>query len=454
MGDILKREIKILLTLLVLILLFNTYSYSYDAEIYRYQEGPNITSSDRVLIVAPHPDDESISSAGVIRYSVKNKIPIHLLFITNGGKSKLGEERHYETFNATAKLGLPREDIIFLDYPQAVNSLFNENWDEKDFYSDGTTHDQNPFAYQKNASYSGFSLEKNMETVIEDFKPTIIIYPYSNDAHPDHWGTSAFVDYTTNKIDYKTKKYTYLVHVDSLWPFPRSYVPQTYMLPPDFLTNNDKWMVFPLKDSDEKLKFSAINSYKSQIKSDPTYLRSFVRKNELFSFYHDLTILKKNNSPNYIDGNKFPETIFQDPQADIIVKPPLNIYYSTLGNLRDLDITDVGFEIDNNTTWISLQTDGSISPTAIYQFNIRSFENGNVRRMDFLVKNGTVKCLTAANNSVCPEYPLLVKVKDNGMVVEIVSDMFKYKKYMINVEVSNSSQCIDRTGWYTLNINV
>ena len=74
--------------------------------------------------------------------------------------------------------------------------------------------------------------------------------------------------------------------------------------------------------------------------------------------------------------------------------------------------------------------------------------------MDFLVKNGTVKCLTAANNSVCPEFPLLVKVKDNGMVVEIVSDMFKYKKYMINVEVSNSSQCIDRTGWYTLNINV
>ena len=54
------------------------------------------------------------------------------------------------------------------------------------------------------------------------------------------------------------------------------------MLPPAFPYKSNKWLIFPLNDSDEKIKYSAINSYKSQLKSDPTYLRSFVRKNELF----------------------------------------------------------------------------------------------------------------------------------------------------------------------------
>ncbi len=414
----------------------------------KYTQGVNITSSDRVLIVAPHPDDETIACAGVIRYCLENKIPVYVVVVTNGGNGELGVTRYHESLNATKILGLPSDNITFFEYTQGVDSLFNENWNKPIFINGNYTSD---FAYEKNAPYIGVSLEKNFETVITNFNPTVIIYPNPNDSNPDHWGTSSFVEYATNNLNYNGKIYTYLVHVSSVWPFPRGYFPQNYMLPPYFLANQNKWLLFPINNSDEKLKYNAVESYKSQLDGDPTYLLSFIRKNELFIPNEQINVLRNNVSVNFKNNSEFPKTLFHDPEGDELVKPPLEIYYSIFSNLNLFDITDVGFEVDNNTTWMSLKTVGGISKTGIYDFRIRSFVNGSVNRIDIKVQHGKAHYLKLANNSES-EYPLKVKVKKNRIIIGMPSTLFNGTKYMICVDSMRKNQYIDRAGWYTINL--
>lgn len=443
-----KKEIKIILALLILILAFGAYAYSFGNEIDKYPSDLNISSNDRVLIVAPHPDDESISSSGVIRYCVENNIPVHVLIITNGGKFSMGIKRHSETLNATAKLGLPANTISFLDYPQVVNDLFNINWDEKDIYMDGTSH--NPFAFKDNAPYTGASLEQNTEYVIQNFKPTIIIYPYFNDANPDHLGTNAFVDYATNRLGYNAKKYMYLVHVNSLWPFPRSYFPQTSLLPPDSVSNQSKWVSFPLNDSYENMKLNAVNSYKSQMTHDPTYLRSFVRKNEIFSINQQINIVKQNNTKDYVHGSNFSSWIYNDPLGDNI--NPDDVYAKIFSQNKKFDITKIGFEIDNRTTWFSIETNGDISQTGFYQFHVRSFDSGKVQRLDFIFKNNTLSMETPSCNSIHTPIPTTFKVENNTIIIGFPSDALAGNIYMISVDDTDGKNSDDSTGWLTLNI--
>ena len=436
------------------LLFFSTFTHTNSSSPTKYPQGLNITSSDRILIVAPHPDDETIATAGVIRYCVENSIPVYVVVVTDGGSGQLGVTRYHESLNATGILGLSSDNITFFDYTQGLDSLFNENWDRS--INNYGNHTQDVFAYHQNASYDGVSLEKNMESVITDFQPTIIIYPDPNDSNPDHWGTSSFVEYATNKLNYSGQMYTYLVHVSSVWPFPRGYFPDTYLLPPSFLENQNKWVVFSVNYADESIDLSAINSYKSQISSDPTYLQSFIRKNELFIPNQQITVMKNNESMDYIGGSKFPKTIFRDPIGDELIKPPLEVFYSTFSDLNLFDITDVGFEVDNNTTWMSLKTVGGISKTGIYHFRIRSFDDNN-KRIDVQVQNGTAEYEILSNNTLS-KGQLEVKVKGNGIVIGIPSNLFTNTKYMISVddmrnyETMRLGQYLDRAGFYTFNL--
>ena len=276
-----NRKIFVIAIFFLIICGSTAYTYSSNSNDNKYPQGPNITSSDRVLIIAPHPDDETIACAGVIRYCVENNIHVQVVVVTNGGDGKLGNIRYHECLNSTKILGLQPSNIVFFDYTQGVESLYKTNWNRTlNIHGNHTSN----FAYQQNAPYTGASLEKNMETVINDFKPTIIIYPDIKDSNPDHKGTSQFVEYATNKINYTGQKFTYLIHVSPGWPYPPLYFPQTDILPPSSMINQN-WVVFPINSSDEKLKYNAIYSYKSQMDKSSiyqNYLTSFIRKNELF----------------------------------------------------------------------------------------------------------------------------------------------------------------------------
>ncbi len=442
-----KAKLTFFLTL-ILIFSFVTASYSFNKQANSYSKYPQISSSDRVLIFAPHPDDESISSGGLIRYCVEHNVPVHVVVVTNGGKGNLGVVRHSETLNATAKLGLSSNNVTFLDYPQAVSRLFSENWDPDHYYYDGSHH--NSFAYDPNSTYCGESLESNIETMISTYNPTVIIYPALDDDNTDHWGTGSFVDYAVNDMNYQTKMYSYLVHDDeTMWPFPRSYFPQSKLLPPSYLQNQTNWLIFPLNNSQEQYKFDAVNCYQSQMKKDSVFLKSFIKSNELFAVDPIKNVTRQNTSNDYINSHGFPATVFHDPAGDLLNQPN-NQIYSVLDSQSSYDIGDVGFEIDNNTLWISVKTTGGISKNGIYTFHLRGFGDNGISRIDFQVQKGKAHYIMPSNNSVTPQ--LKLRSDKSGIVVGIPA-MLDCHTFMMDVESENPTQLYDRTGYFNIDVS-
>ncbi len=82
---------------------------------------------DRVLIVAPHPDDEVLGCSGLIQRLLRGGKQVDVVILSGGGKSHAGcckideatliESRRNLSRKAAKVLGLPLENLHFLDYP-------------------------------------------------------------------------------------------------------------------------------------------------------------------------------------------------------------------------------------------------------------------------------------------------------------------------------------------------
>ena len=47
-----------------------------------------LSGTDRVLVLAPHPDDEVLGAGGVIQQAVAQKLPIKIVFLTYGDSNQ------------------------------------------------------------------------------------------------------------------------------------------------------------------------------------------------------------------------------------------------------------------------------------------------------------------------------------------------------------------------------
>ena len=81
----------------------------------------------KVLIVAPHPDDEVLGCSGLIQRLLRDGKQVDVVILSGGGKSHAGcckidestliESRRNLSRKAAEILGLPLEHLHFLDYP-------------------------------------------------------------------------------------------------------------------------------------------------------------------------------------------------------------------------------------------------------------------------------------------------------------------------------------------------
>lgn len=213
------------------------------------------TSSERVMIISPHPDDETIAAGGYIERATKNGAALKIVLVTDGNRRGKGAERHLEFINATKTLGASESDLKFLNLPEFY---LNEKMSESD-------------------------LAKILSKEIDDFSPTVIMYPEEVDGNPDH----KYIGTTMNGILKNIKipnSYKYLVHWD-YFPRPIGLRENYNLTPPAKLVNFQKiWQRFMLTPEEENTKLDAVLSYKSQLKTPllNKLLFSMVRKNELF----------------------------------------------------------------------------------------------------------------------------------------------------------------------------
>lgn len=451
-------KFKIIL-LLVLIVSLTTMAFSYSQLPFYppdFSAGPSMNAGDRVLIVAPHPDDEVICNGGVIRYAVENHIPVKVVVVTDGNDTKTSPlTRHNETINGTKTLGLGEENVTFLGYKDgSLRNLLNDNWDPNNPFtaSDGSKQIDYPYAFQKNATYCGASLAQNMETVITDFKPTIIIYPSGDDEQFDHQATSGFIEYVTQETGYNGSKYTYLLHLPPNWPSPRSYYPEYYLVPPKQMVgveNGPEWFVFNLTTLEQRFKEQSFQEYKTQIVPS-SYLLSFLRKNELFAKYPPLNLSKSTDNSSLTDfaaGSENSTALFYDAAGDGKYQ----------GKQKSLDIISVGMKVNDNSvngnSWVSLKTVAKPSSDAVYDVRMNIFNPGGTERVNISLHNGTAQMQQEANGSTTrTNIPSIVK--NNTIIVEIPSDLFKNSPYLIlSVDATKSGAIIDQTPWRVIKIS-
>ena len=46
------------------------------------------TNNDRILVLAPHPDDEAIATSGILQQALNKKLPVKIVYLTNGDNNE------------------------------------------------------------------------------------------------------------------------------------------------------------------------------------------------------------------------------------------------------------------------------------------------------------------------------------------------------------------------------
>src|SRR6202035_4790828 len=139
----------------------------------------SFSKSDKILVVAPHPDDESLGTGGLLQRLFAQKIPVRIVFATNGENNpwaqrywenrwrigpdervRWGCRRREEALEAISTLGGKPDCARFLNLPDL-----------------GTT---------RLLMRGEPELPILITEQLQESEPTVALIPTMLDAHPDH----------------------------------------------------------------------------------------------------------------------------------------------------------------------------------------------------------------------------------------------------------------------------
>jgi LmbE family N-acetylglucosaminyl deacetylase len=168
----------------------------------------------RVMVIAPHPDDESLAAGGLLQQAISAQSAVRILFLTGGdnnpwpqrlieGRWRIGAEdkmrwaalRRQETMLALAWLGVPPEAAVFLGYPdQGLSDLLLRGDDD---------------------------LIQRLTDEIIAWQPTLLVTPSLLDLHPDHSAAGVFVKMALARLGqglHKPRQIEYLINFHESYP--------------------------------------------------------------------------------------------------------------------------------------------------------------------------------------------------------------------------------------------
>jgi LmbE family N-acetylglucosaminyl deacetylase len=295
------------------------------------------SATDRILVLAPHPDDEVLGAGGVIQRAVAWKLPLKIVFLTYGDSNQwsfflyrkhpvvfpaavenMGIVRHDEAINASRILGVGPQNLIFLGYPDfGTLNIWYYHWNQRPPYTSIMTRVTSvPYknAYRFGAPYKGEEIVKDLRSILREFKPTKIFVSHPADHNGDHLALYLYlrVALWDEGMDGKVDLLPYLIHYLT-WPKPKGFHPEIDLKPPDALADDESWKQYHLSAKELITKKKALQAHRSQYFSSPRYLLSFVKFNELFG---DLPPLKLHLYENVsiISGQKKLMTTMELPE--------------------------------------------------------------------------------------------------------------------------------------------
>lgn len=153
----------------------------------------SVNSLGRVLIVAPHPDDEVLGCGGLIaRLTGEGNAP-HIAILTGGGGSHRGccqisenevvKNRRLLTFRAAQVLDMPQRKYHFVDI------------------KDGSIPGEDDGSDEVN----------NLCELIKDLNPDTIFVPHSGEGWPDHLNAARLIRSLVRELNMTPTLYEYAV---------------------------------------------------------------------------------------------------------------------------------------------------------------------------------------------------------------------------------------------------
>ena len=291
-----------------------TLSYNFD------KPDSTLSGGKKILILAPHEDDEALMCSGIIEHSLTRGADITVAVMSNGDKKgpKRGLTRIRETLKAMEYLGLSSSNIIFLGYGDTeknsnsfMNRLYNAETDTTVVSSYvGTQTYSTPEApeyhYQKygvHGTYNRATFRQDLEEIIEECRPDYIFVTSLYDTHPDHsilykFTVESIIRLKRNNPEFSPIMYEYLIHShdgDDHWPArnPKNGFLTPFSKPNTLDTHTlldwEKREIFLLPMNMQKVpllknkKYITISKYRSQKPAaNNKYLYSYVKRDEIF----------------------------------------------------------------------------------------------------------------------------------------------------------------------------
>ena len=145
------------------------------------------------VIVAPHPDDETIGCGGLIALLREHGLRVGVVVMTDGGNSHPNSQafsrerpsgvRQRETLDAAEILGVPPSDVQFLRYHDGQLAVEAS----EDF--DGTV--------------------ARLRDAIASHNPGTVVMPFRGEHHADHLATWHLSRYATRQLKHRPRRLEY-----------------------------------------------------------------------------------------------------------------------------------------------------------------------------------------------------------------------------------------------------
>lgn len=264
---------------------------------------PGFAPTDRVLLLAPHPDDEVLCCGGMLQQAVQAGAQVYIAWMTSGdgfewdmvllsrtpdpgdrAMLELGHRRIEEARSAAKVLGVPQANLRFLGYPdQGLQRLFLDYYYEP-YTSPRTGASTVPYAgtLSPGVAYTGQNLERDVELLFQQIQPTLVLAPSPEDAHGDHRTTGDLAIRVLGKRKELAKGRFWIVHGGLEWPLPKGLHTQLFLQPPP-RGRGLEWTRVMLSKEQVKTKLQAIRAHASQTALLNRFMQAFVRQNELLT---------------------------------------------------------------------------------------------------------------------------------------------------------------------------
>ena len=264
---------------------------------------PEINARTSLLVVSPHPDDETLCCAGLIRRVIAAGGRASIVWLTSGDGSELdmllieralrvhpakmrdlAGRRVREARAAAGILGVPLRRQFFLGYPDGgLLTLVTDHFTTP-YYSRFTGAESVPYSDTIAAGhpYTGESLERDFARVLDRVHPTLVLAPSPQDAHPDHRAAGILTLQVLSRRHELAAARFWIVHGGRYWPSPRGLRTQLPLsVPPR--GRGLGLTAFALRPLEEADKLEAVRQYHTQMSVMSSFLLSFVRTDELYS---------------------------------------------------------------------------------------------------------------------------------------------------------------------------